>query len=74
MSDLEATALSNDSLLAMLQEILAGERLIESSKLKGDELRSKLGILKSQPPPAQPTEEKAAPPRRAVGERDLEIR
>jgi hypothetical protein len=72
MKDLEATALSNDSLLAMLGEILAGERLIEASELGGDELRSKLGIQKSQPPPpAQPSEEKSAPPRRAVGERNL---
>ena len=71
MKDLEAIALSNDSLLAMLQEILSGEQLIESGKLRGDELRSKLGLQKSQSPPAQPTDEKAAPPGRGVGERNL---
>jgi nucleoside-triphosphatase THEP1 len=71
MKDLEAIALSNDSLLAILQEILEGERLIESSKLKGDELRSKLGLQKSQTAPAETTDEKAAPPRHAVGERNL---
>jgi hypothetical protein len=71
MKDFEGTALSNDSLLAMLQEILDGERLIESSNLRGDELRSKLGLQKSQEPPVETGDEKADPRRRPVGERNL---
>jgi hypothetical protein len=71
LSDLEATALSNDSLIQMLQETLEGERRIESSKLRGDELRTKLGLQKPPSPTAQVEVGKAVSPRRVVGERKL---
>jgi hypothetical protein len=69
MRDLEATALTQDSLLQILQEILEGERSIEAWTKRGDELRTKLGL--------KPVENSAPPPggskmpavRRAVGER-----
>ncbi len=67
--DLQETALSNDSLLQMLQEILEGEGRIEGSMLHGDKLREKLGLQKAENPTAPLGVGKAASPRRGVGER-----
>jgi hypothetical protein len=69
LGDLEATALSNDSLLQMLQEILEGEGRIEASKQRGDELREKLGLQKPESPSVLPIIKKPEYERRRVGER-----
>ena len=44
MHDLGVSALTEDSLLQILQEILEGERSIEAARRRTDELRAKLGI------------------------------
>jgi hypothetical protein len=69
MRDLEATALTQDSLLQILQEILEGERSIEAWTKRGDELRTKLGLkpVQSSAPPPGDSKPQAIP--RAVGER-----
>jgi len=69
LQDLQETALSNGSLLQMLQEILEGEGRIEGSMLHGDKLREKLGLQKAENPTAALGVGKAAPPPRGVGER-----
>jgi energy-coupling factor transporter ATP-binding protein EcfA2 len=68
LQDLEVTALSNDSLLQLLQEITEGEGRIESSMSKGEELRKKLGLQKPQSPQSEGG--RAPSQRRAVGERN----
>jgi hypothetical protein len=67
--DLQATALPNDSLLQILQEILEGERSIESVTRRDDELRTKLG-LKTMQDAAVTNTTKPPSARRSVGERN----
>jgi hypothetical protein len=70
MGDMEATALTQDSLLQILQEILEGERSIEAATQRTDELRAKLGIkaVKNSTAPLNGTKEGTV--RRSVGERN----
>jgi hypothetical protein len=70
MRDLEATVLTQDSLLQILQEILEGERSIEAWTNRGDELRAKLGLkpVQSSATP-RPDDAKGPATHRAVGER-----
>lgn len=69
LSDLEETALCNDSLLQMLQEILEGEGRIEASASHGDKLREKLGLKKAQSPTVTAAVKKSTFVHRTVGER-----
>jgi hypothetical protein len=69
MRDLEATALTQDSLLQILQEILEGERSIEGWTNRGDELRTKLGLKPVQDSATSLGGAKVPAIRRAVGER-----
>jgi hypothetical protein len=69
MRDLEATALTQDSLLQILQEILEGEGSIEGWMKRGHELRTKLGLKPVQRPSSHPGDSKGPAARRAVGER-----
>jgi len=69
LRDLQATALPNDSLLQILQEILEGERSIDSVTRRDDELRTKLGLKTIQDTAmTNPTKQPSA--RRFVGERN----
>jgi hypothetical protein len=69
MGDLEATALTQDSLIQILQEILEGERSIEAWTKRGDELRTKLGLKPVQSSSSRPGNSKGPATTRAVGER-----
>ena len=69
LRDLEATALTNDSLLQILQEILEGERSIDASTKRGGDLRAKLGLKSVQNSAAPPGDAKMPSVRRTVGER-----
>jgi hypothetical protein len=70
-SDLEKTAMTNDSLLQLLQEIEEGEARIESDKQQADVLRARLKLQKQNNGEARAAESKPVSPRRAVGERKL---
>jgi hypothetical protein len=69
IADLEARALTQDSLLQILQEIVEGERAIEGARRRTDELRAKLGIkpVASSVPADGGAKQPAV--RRSVGER-----
>lgn len=70
LQDFDSVALSNDSLLQILQEILEGERRMEARMERGDELRAKLGLRKPENTGAQKNDKstlKSGP----VGERKL---
>jgi hypothetical protein len=69
LKDLENTALSNESLIQMLQEIREGEAKIESDSLRRDELRNLLGLQKNQETSPEANSTKSTHSRRTVGER-----
>ena len=68
LPDLEATKLSEESLMQILTEILEGENSIGAWPQKGDDLRAKLG-LKPIKSPVPPGGEKLPAVRLAVGQR-----
>jgi hypothetical protein len=70
LQDFESIALGNDSLLQMLQEILEGERRMEARTERGDELRTKLGLQKSESSETEKSDKKDSK-NRPVGERKL---
>lgn len=70
MHDLGVSALTEDSLLQILQEILEGERSIEAARRRTDELRAKLGIKEVKNSAAPINYAKEATIRRSVGERN----
>ena len=67
--DLEATALTNDSLFQILEEILEGERSIAKWTQRGDDLRTKLGLKPVKNSAAPPGGAKVPAGGQAVGER-----
>ena len=67
-ADLEATKLSEESLMQILTEILEGENSIGAWTQKGDDLRAKLG-LKPVKSPVPPCGKKLPAVRLAVGQR-----
>jgi hypothetical protein len=70
LQDFDSVALSNDSLLQMLQEILEGERRMEARMERGDELRTKLGLRNPENTEAREND-KGAVKSGPVGERKL---
>ena len=69
MTDVEATALTQDSLRQILQEILEGERSISNWTQRSDDLRTMLGLKSANNP--EPSDGAKAPAvRRAVGQRN----
>jgi hypothetical protein len=69
MRDLETTALTNDSLFQILEEILEGERSIAKWTQRGDDLRTKLGLKPIKNSAAPPGGAKVPAGGQAVGER-----